>query len=92
MQSTPDLYLNCTFLLTACVFVCSVGQYLVQRILTDGAALGLTLAFVWNRNSDKLKGLVPDELILADLTCFAERCKLILQKAFLSFLLFTFNI
>lgn len=63
----------CTFLLTACVFVCAAGQYLVERILKDGAALGLTLAFVWNRNSDKLKGLVPNELILDDLSSFAER-------------------
>lgn len=55
--------------------VCALGQYLVERILKDGAALGLTLAFVWNRNSDKLKGLVPDELILSDLSSFATRCK-----------------
>lgn len=47
----------------------------MERILKDGAALGLTLAFVWNRNSEKLKGLVPDELILADLSSFANRCK-----------------
>ncbi|XP_034046065.1 putative L-aspartate dehydrogenase [Thalassophryne amazonica] len=51
-----------------------LGQYLVQRILNEGAVLGLTLAFVWNRNSDKLKGLVPDDLILCDLSSFADRC------------------
>lgn len=56
-------------------FLCAAGQYLVERILRDGATLGLTLVFVWNRNSDKLKGSVPDELILGDLSSFAERCK-----------------
>lgn len=45
----------------------------MDRILKDGAALGLTLAFVWNRNTDKLKGLVPEELILGDLSSFANR-------------------
>lgn len=45
----------------------------MDRILKDGAAHGLTLAFVWNRNSDKLKGLVPEELILGDLSSFANR-------------------
>ncbi|KAK1878091.1 putative L-aspartate dehydrogenase [Dissostichus eleginoides] len=57
-----------------------LGQYLVERILKDGAPLGLTLAFVWNRNSDKLKGLVPDELILGDLSSFADRrCDVIVE-------------
>ncbi|CAB1419953.1 unnamed protein product [Pleuronectes platessa] len=57
-----------------------LGKYLVERILKDGAAVGLTLAFVWNRNSDKLKGLVPDELILGDLSCFADRpCDVIVE-------------
>lgn len=48
----------------------------MERILKDGAALGLTLAFVWNRNSEKLKGLIADELILGDLSSFADRCKI----------------
>uniref|UniRef100_A0A672YIG5 Aspartate dehydrogenase domain-containing protein n=1 Tax=Sphaeramia orbicularis TaxID=375764 RepID=A0A672YIG5_9TELE len=57
-----------------------LGQYLVERILKDGAAHGLSLAFVWNRNTDKLKGLVPDELILGDLSSFAERrCHVIVE-------------
>ncbi|KAK2833628.1 hypothetical protein Q5P01_017517 [Channa striata] len=57
-----------------------LGQYLVERIRTDGPAHGLTLAFVWNRNSDKLKGLVPDELILSDLSASAERqCDVIVE-------------
>ncbi|XP_053194298.1 aspartate dehydrogenase domain-containing protein [Scomber japonicus] len=57
-----------------------LGQYLVERILKDGAPLGLTLAFVWNRNSEKLKGLIPDELILGDLSTFADRrCDVIVE-------------
>uniref|UniRef100_A0A3P9M9I8 Aspartate dehydrogenase domain-containing protein n=1 Tax=Oryzias latipes TaxID=8090 RepID=A0A3P9M9I8_ORYLA len=50
-----------------------LGQYLVGRILKDGPGLGLNLAFVWNRNSDKLKGLVPAEFILSNLSSFADR-------------------
>jgi len=45
----------------------------VERITQDGAGLGLTLAFVWNRNPDKLKGVVPDQLILEDLSAFKAR-------------------
>ncbi|CAF87375.1 unnamed protein product, partial [Tetraodon nigroviridis] len=50
-------------------------QYLVERILKEGADLGLTLAFVWNRDPAKLKGLVPDEFILQDLSSFTNRCR-----------------
>lgn len=46
----------------------------MDRILEDGAAAGLTLGFVWNRNTDKLKGSVPEEFILTDLSAFASRC------------------
>ncbi|XP_056869988.1 aspartate dehydrogenase domain-containing protein [Takifugu flavidus] len=57
-----------------------IGKYLVERILRDGSALGLTLAFVWNRDPAKLKGLVPDELILQDLSSFPSRkCDLIVE-------------
>lgn len=57
-----------------------LGQYLVERIHKDGPALGLTLGFVWNRNSGKLSGLVPSELILGDLSSFAERrCDVIIE-------------
>lgn len=57
-----------------------LGQYLVERIHKDGPALGLTLGFVWNRNSGKLSGLVPSELILGDLSSFAERrCNVIIE-------------
>ncbi|XP_061740698.1 aspartate dehydrogenase domain-containing protein isoform X2 [Nerophis ophidion] len=57
-----------------------LGQYLVERILGEGDSAGLTLAFVWNRNPTKLRGLVPDELVLADLSSFADRsCDLIVE-------------
>ncbi|KAF6734558.1 putative L-aspartate dehydrogenase [Oryzias melastigma] len=57
-----------------------LGQFLVDRILKDGPGLGLNLAFVWNRNPDKLKGLVPAELILHDLSSFADRkCDVIVE-------------
>ncbi|XP_072224287.1 aspartate dehydrogenase domain-containing protein [Leuresthes tenuis] len=57
-----------------------LGQYLVGKILKDGPAQGLILAFVWNRNSDKLKGLVPAEFILEDLSSFADRrCDVIVE-------------
>ncbi|XP_075993111.1 aspartate dehydrogenase domain-containing protein [Genypterus blacodes] len=57
-----------------------LGQYLVERILNEGPALGLTLAFVWNRNSEKLKGSVPDDVILVDLNSFADRrCDVIVE-------------
>ncbi|KAM9843633.1 aspartate dehydrogenase domain-containing protein [Aulostomus maculatus] len=57
-----------------------LGHYLVERLLRDGAALGLTLAFVWNRNSGKLKGSVPDELILDHLSSFTDRrCDVIVE-------------
>uniref|UniRef100_H3C2H8 Aspartate dehydrogenase domain-containing protein n=1 Tax=Tetraodon nigroviridis TaxID=99883 RepID=H3C2H8_TETNG len=58
-----------------------LGQYLVERILKEGADLGLTLAFVWNRDPAKLKGLVPDEFILQDLSILHKqvRCDLIVE-------------
>ncbi|XP_047427263.1 putative L-aspartate dehydrogenase [Mugil cephalus] len=57
-----------------------LGQYLVQRILRDGPAHGLTLAFVWNRNSDRLRDCVPAELVLTDLSSFAERrCDVVVE-------------
>lgn len=61
--------------------MCDSGQYLVDRLLKDGPGLGLTLGFVWNRNSEKLKGLVPAEVILEDLSSFANRlCRNFTQK------------
>ncbi|XP_068613488.1 aspartate dehydrogenase domain-containing protein-like [Brachionichthys hirsutus] len=57
-----------------------LGQFLVQRILKDGADHGLSLAFVWNRNPDKLKGVVPAELILDDLSSSANRsCDVVVE-------------
>ncbi|XP_067088390.1 aspartate dehydrogenase domain-containing protein [Osmerus mordax] len=50
-----------------------LGQFLVEKITTAGARLGVTLAFVWNRNPDKLRGSVPEELILYDLSDFKDR-------------------
>ncbi|XP_057673508.1 aspartate dehydrogenase domain-containing protein [Corythoichthys intestinalis] len=57
-----------------------LGQYLVERIIKDGACAGLSLVFVWNRNPEKLKGLVPDELVLINLSSFADRqCDVIVE-------------
>ncbi|XP_016896113.1 aspartate dehydrogenase domain-containing protein isoform X1 [Cynoglossus semilaevis] len=57
-----------------------LGQFLVEKIVKEGTALGLTLGFVWNRNPDKLKGLIPDQLILKDLSQFADRsCDVIVE-------------
>lgn len=50
-----------------------LGEFLVKRILKEGESLGLTLAFVWNRNPDKLRGSLPEELILHDLSGFKDR-------------------
>ncbi|XP_036409363.1 putative L-aspartate dehydrogenase [Megalops cyprinoides] len=50
-----------------------LGQYLVERIQREGEAAGLCLAFVWNRNTERLKGSVPEELILGQLSQFTER-------------------
>lgn len=45
----------------------------MEKIQKEGPELGLTLAFVWNRNTEKLKGLVPDEHILHNLAEFPQR-------------------
>lgn len=45
----------------------------MEKLLSEGPGLGLKLEFVWNRNADKLKGVVSDEFILRDLTSFVER-------------------
>ena len=55
--------------------ICDLGKFLVEKILKEGPGLGLSLAFVWNRNSEKLKGSVPAELLLDDLSSFADRFK-----------------
>lgn len=52
----------------------------MEKLLSEGPGLGLKLAFVWNRNTDKLKGVIPDELILGDLALFADRqCDVIVE-------------
>ncbi|KAG7243684.1 hypothetical protein INR49_011241, partial [Caranx melampygus] len=80
MQDYQDMAASSSSIRIGVVGYGHLGQYLVKRILQDGAALGLTLAFVWNRNSDKLKGSVPDELILVDLPSFANRqCDVIVE-------------
>ncbi|XP_064866801.1 aspartate dehydrogenase domain-containing protein isoform X3 [Oncorhynchus nerka] len=49
------------------------GQYLVERLQREGAQVGLTLVFVWNRNTDKLRESVAEELILHNLPDFTDR-------------------
>uniref|UniRef100_A0A3Q2PZF5 Aspartate dehydrogenase domain-containing protein n=1 Tax=Fundulus heteroclitus TaxID=8078 RepID=A0A3Q2PZF5_FUNHE len=57
-----------------------LGQFLVDKLLKAGPGLGLVLGFVWNRNPDKLQGSVPAELILDDLSSFANRrCDVIVE-------------
>lgn len=48
-----------------------IGRYIYQQI-SSGHAAGLEVAFVWNRSSERLKGL-PAELILGDLNDFQQR-------------------
>ncbi|XP_076123022.1 aspartate dehydrogenase domain-containing protein [Alosa pseudoharengus] len=50
-----------------------LGQFLVERIQKEGPEMRLSLAFVWNRNIEKLKDSVPEELILHRLPDFPQR-------------------
>ncbi|XP_029441565.1 putative L-aspartate dehydrogenase isoform X2 [Rhinatrema bivittatum] len=50
-----------------------LGQYLVQRILGEGSLNNLQLAFVWNRQLEKMDGAVPEHLQLQDLSQFSQR-------------------
>ncbi|XP_063040324.1 aspartate dehydrogenase domain-containing protein [Engraulis encrasicolus] len=50
-----------------------LGQFLTEKIQKDGVDAGLSLAFVWNRNPEKLKGAVPEELVLHSLQDFPQR-------------------
>ncbi|KAK2916182.1 hypothetical protein Q8A67_000556 [Cirrhinus molitorella] len=50
-----------------------LGQFLVEKIQKEGPEAGLRLAFVWNRNADKLTDSLPKELILHDLSDFTRR-------------------
>ncbi|XP_072298704.1 aspartate dehydrogenase domain-containing protein [Eucyclogobius newberryi] len=57
-----------------------LGQFLVEKILSEGPGVGLELAFVWNRNPDKLKDMFSKQFILEDLSSFAERrCDVIVE-------------
>lgn len=58
------------------VILTSSGQFLVQKIQKEGAGVGLQLAYVWNRNPEKLKDSVPKDLILNDLSDFTHRSAL----------------
>uniref|UniRef100_A0A8C8VJL1 Aspartate dehydrogenase domain-containing protein n=1 Tax=Pelusios castaneus TaxID=367368 RepID=A0A8C8VJL1_9SAUR len=49
-----------------------LGRYLVQRLQDEGSQHGLELAFVWNRDVQKLQGQVPTSLQLQDLCGFPE--------------------
>lgn len=53
--------------------VCRTGQFLVERIQKEGLEVGLGLAFVWNRNADKLSGSVPNDLVLTELSDFTHK-------------------
>ncbi|XP_053471168.1 aspartate dehydrogenase domain-containing protein isoform X1 [Ictalurus furcatus] len=50
-----------------------LGQFLVERIQKEGLEVGLGLAFVWNRNADKLSGSVPNDLVLTELSDFTHK-------------------
>lgn len=49
------------------------GQFLVDRLLNEGLNAGFCLVFVWNRNADKLKDSVPNELVLTTLSEFVHK-------------------
>ncbi|XP_049643028.1 aspartate dehydrogenase domain-containing protein [Suncus etruscus] len=50
-----------------------LGQSLVSHLLSQGPDLGLELVFVWNRNPDRMAGLVPPSLQLQNLAELGER-------------------
>lgn len=45
----------------------------MEKIKKEGPELGFSLAFVWNRNTERLKGSVPEEHILHNLVEFPQR-------------------
>lgn len=49
------------------------GQYLYEEI---GKRSDYQVVFVWNRSVDKMKGVVPEKLVLRDLADCASRCVL----------------
>ena len=48
----------------------SPGQFLYEEV---GKLNEYEVVFVWNRNEDKMRGVVPEELILRDLHKCASR-------------------
>lgn len=50
-----------------------LGQFLVEKIQNEGPEVGLQLAYVWNRNPEKLKDSVAEDLILNNLLDFTHR-------------------
>ncbi|XP_007256342.2 aspartate dehydrogenase domain-containing protein [Astyanax mexicanus] len=50
-----------------------LGQFLVDHIQREGLGVGFGLAFVWNRNADKLSDSVPKDLILTNLSEFTHK-------------------
>lgn len=46
------------------------GEFMYKGITESQ---NLQVAFVWNRSLDKVKGIVPDDLILENLDDFANR-------------------
>lgn len=50
-----------------------LGQFLVDRIQREGPGVGLSLAFVWNRNADKFSDSLPKDLILTNLSEFTHK-------------------
>uniref|UniRef100_A0AAY4CEV4 Aspartate dehydrogenase domain-containing protein n=1 Tax=Denticeps clupeoides TaxID=299321 RepID=A0AAY4CEV4_9TELE len=50
-----------------------LGQFLVEKIQKEESEVRLHLAFVWNRNPEKMKGSVPEKLILKNLSDFPQR-------------------
>lgn len=49
------------------------GQSLVSHLLSQGPDLGLELVFVWNRNPDRMAGVVPPSLQLQNLEALGDR-------------------
>ncbi|KAG9264261.1 putative L-aspartate dehydrogenase [Astyanax mexicanus] len=50
-----------------------LGQFLVDHIQREGLGVDFGLAFVWNRNADKLSDSVPKDLILTNLSEFTHK-------------------
>ena len=48
----------------------TAGEFLYKEVIESQ---NLQVAFVWNRSLDKVKGIVPDDLILVNLDDFATR-------------------